>query len=99
MVGKWLQTLKTIAPAITRVLILQNPANFGWRGYTRALEAAAPPFSVEVTLGAVREVLEIERVVTAFASTPSGGGMVVPDTTTSVHRKLIDPRVRQVGAT
>ena len=78
-----------MAPSITRVLVLQNPANFGWPGYTRALEAAALPLGVEVTLGAVRDGAEIEQAITAFASSAHGGIMVLPDTTTSVHRKLI----------
>ena len=38
--------LRGMAPSITRVLVLQNPANFGWPGYTRALEAAALPLAI-----------------------------------------------------
>ena len=89
MVGKWLETLRALAPNITRVLALQNPANFGWPGYTNAAATAARAFDVEVTLGAVRDDAEIERTVASFALAPSGGIMVLPDTTTSVHRVLI----------
>ena len=42
MVGKWLDLLKQMAPRTSRVLLMQNPANFGWPGYVRALNAAAP---------------------------------------------------------
>ena len=89
MVGKWLETLWALAPNITRVLALQNPANFGWPGYTNAAATAARAFDVEVTLGAVRDGAEIEQTLAAFASAPNGGIMVLPDTTTSVHRALI----------
>jgi len=89
MAGKWLETLRALAPNITRVLALQNPANFGWPGYTNAASTAAKAFDVEVTLGPVRDGAEIEQTVGAFAMAPNGGIMVLPDTTTSVNRALI----------
>jgi putative tryptophan/tyrosine transport system substrate-binding protein len=89
MVGKWLETLWALAPNITRVLALQKPANFGWPGYTNAAATTARAFDVEVTLGAVRDGADIEQTLAAFASAPNGGIMVLPDTTTSVHRAMI----------
>jgi putative tryptophan/tyrosine transport system substrate-binding protein len=89
IVGKWLETLREIAPRLARVLLLQNPGNFGWPGYLRAMETAAPAFSLPFTPAPVRDAGEIERAVAAFAQHPDGGMIVLPDTTTSVHRKLI----------
>jgi putative ABC transport system substrate-binding protein len=89
MVGKWLDVLKQVAPGITRVLMMQNPANFGWPGYVRALEAAAPSFAMQSHLGPVRSASDIEKTVATFSREPNGGMVVLPDTTTGVNRKLI----------
>jgi putative ABC transport system substrate-binding protein len=89
MVGKWLDLLKQVAPRTSRVLLMQNPANFGWPGYVRALNAAAPSFGMQPHLGPVRDPSDIEQTMLAFSREPDGGTVVLPDTTTGVHRKLI----------
>ena len=89
MVGKWLEALKEVAPKVGTVLMIQNPSNFGWPGYLKAMEIAAPSLAVQFTAGGVRDAGEIERTIAAFSSTPNAGMMVLPDTTTSVNRKLI----------
>jgi putative tryptophan/tyrosine transport system substrate-binding protein len=89
MVGKWLEVLKDLAPHITRVLLIQNPANFGWPGYRRAMEAAAPAMNVRFTLGPVLDAATIEQVIGDFARESEGGLMILPDTTTTSHRELI----------
>jgi putative ABC transport system substrate-binding protein len=58
-VGKWLEVLKQLAPDVARVLMLQSPANFGWRGYVRAMPIAAASFGVQFTPGPVRTAAEI----------------------------------------
>jgi putative ABC transport system substrate-binding protein len=89
IVGKWLELLREAAPAVSRVMTIQNPANFGWPGYLNAMKAATKSASVEYTPRAVRTTGEIEHAVNSFASLPAGGLVVLPDTTTSVNRKLI----------
>jgi putative tryptophan/tyrosine transport system substrate-binding protein len=89
MVGKWLDLLRQLAPGIVRVLMIQNPANFGWPGYVRALEASAPTFGLRPHLAPVRTPSEIEEAIANFAREPDGGMVVLPDTTTGVNRKLI----------
>ena len=75
MVGKWLEVLKETAPSISRVLIIQNPANFAWPGWQRVVKAAALSVSVTLTLGEVRDQSEIERTITAHVQEPNGGQM------------------------
>jgi putative tryptophan/tyrosine transport system substrate-binding protein len=89
MAGKWGETLKEMVPSIERVLLVQNPANFGWPGYLRAMRDAAPVLKVELTLGPVADAITIRRVIDEFAREPNGGLIVLPDTTTSAHRELI----------
>jgi putative ABC transport system substrate-binding protein len=87
---KWLETLKNIAPRITRVALIFSPdtapfANLFWR----PIEAAAPSFSVEPISAGVRNTEELEREAAAFAQAPNGGLLVLPDVSTVNHRSLI----------
>ena len=89
MVGKWLDVLKQVAPGVSRVVMIQNPANFGWPGYVRAFEVAAPSFGIQPHLAPVASAPDIEQSIAGFSREPQGGMIVLPDTTTGVHRKLI----------
>jgi len=87
--GKWLDLLKQVAPAITRVAALRDPAISGGLGQYGAVQSAASSFGVDASAINVRDATEIERAVTAFAAT-SGGGLIVTGSPGSfVHRGLI----------
>ena len=90
MGGKWLETLKQIAPAVRSVALLFNPhtapyANF----FIRVAEAAAPSFGVEPIAAGVHDDGELERAVADFAAKPAGGLIILPDSFTTGHRDLI----------
>ena len=89
MVGKWLEVLRQVAPRTSRALMIQNPVNFGWPGYSRVLDTVAPSFGIQPFLGAIRSAPDIEKAIATFSHEPDGGMIVLPDTTTGVHRKLI----------
>jgi putative ABC transport system substrate-binding protein len=74
--GKWLELLKQVAPHVTRVAVLRDPATPAGIGALSAIQAVAPSFGVELTPVGYRDVDEIERGVTAFAQGPSGGVIV-----------------------
>ena len=82
VIGKMLQTLKELAPSITRVAMLYNPDNVGATLYVRSFEAAAPPLGVQAILSPIPGLADIERVVVAVAAQPNGGIFVAPDVTT-----------------
>src|SRR5262249_39168817 len=88
---KWLEMLKVVAPQLTRVALLFNPATAPYAdSFRRPVEAAAPSFDVAAVVSAVaRDAAEFERVLEGFAREPNGGLMVLPDITTSNHRDLI----------
>ena len=87
---KWLETLKVVAPQVTRVALLFNPRTAPFAdSFWRPVEAAAPAFDVIPVAAAARDAAEIERVVEAFAREPNGGLMVLPDVSTMNHRDLI----------
>jgi putative tryptophan/tyrosine transport system substrate-binding protein len=90
MAGKWLQTLKQVAPNVNRVAIIYNPrtAPFG-ESFVRVAEAAAPTFAAEIVSGVVRDNAELETVVASFAGKPNGGLIVLPDIFTTGNRDAI----------
>ncbi len=84
--GKWLELLKQIAPSVTRVAVLRNPAGTGQWG---AIQSVAPSFGVELIPLGVRDPSEIERAVTKFARGSNGGLIVVAGGLVIVHREQI----------
>jgi putative ABC transport system substrate-binding protein len=88
--AKWIELLKEIAPNVTRAAVLRDPALSAGIGQFAAIEALAPPsFGVELSPIDVRDPGEIERAITAFASTPNGGLIVTASSQASTHRDLI----------
>jgi putative tryptophan/tyrosine transport system substrate-binding protein len=87
--GKWLELLKHIAPAVTRVAILRDSATSTGIGQFGVIQAVAPSLGVAVTPMNVRDAGEIERAVAAFAQSPNGGLTVAAGGSAIVHRDLI----------
>jgi putative tryptophan/tyrosine transport system substrate-binding protein len=87
--GKWLSILKSIAPNVTRVMLLYNPYNPNWTGYQHALLAAASTLSIDVTVSAVRTAAEIERAFATFGGQPGGAVITVPSPFINVTRERI----------
>jgi putative ABC transport system substrate-binding protein len=73
MSGKWLELLKQIAPGVTRVAVLRDPAVASGSGQFGAIQAVAPALGVEVSPVGLRDADEIERAVTGFARGSNGG--------------------------
>jgi putative tryptophan/tyrosine transport system substrate-binding protein len=87
--GKSLEVLKEVAPHVARVAVILNPDQAPQAGMWRAVEAAAPSLAVKATATPVRNAVEIERAINAFAREPNGGLIVLPSGPTIVHRELI----------
>jgi putative tryptophan/tyrosine transport system substrate-binding protein len=87
---KWLEALKQIAPHVTRVALIYNPETAPHADlFRRPVEAAAPAFAVTPMTVAARSAAELERALDAFARTPNGGLLVLPDVTNLIHRDQI----------
>ena len=90
MAGKWLELLKEIAPRVTRVAFLFNPATAPYAEYyLNPFKAAAASFAVEAIAAPVRDTSELESVIAAQAREPNGGLIVMPDTFMNAHRAEI----------
>jgi putative tryptophan/tyrosine transport system substrate-binding protein len=78
--GKWMELLKEIAPRVTRVAVLFNPAMAAFSEFwLKPFKAAAPSFAVEVILAPVYNTSELESVIAAQTSEPNSGLFVMPD--------------------
>jgi putative ABC transport system substrate-binding protein len=87
--GKWLELLKQIAPGVTRVAVLRNPASPTGPALFAAIQAVAPSLRVEVSPVNVRDAGEIEHAVAAFARSPNGGLIVTPSRLVTGRRELL----------
>jgi putative ABC transport system substrate-binding protein len=87
--GKWLELLKEIAPRVTRVAIIRDPAITTGIGQWGAIQALAPSVGMEAVPVNVRDPATIERTVTAFARFSDGGLIVTGSAMAIRHRDLI----------
>ena len=84
---KWLETLKQVAPRVTRVALVFNPQTAPFADlFWRPIEAAAPSFAVMPTPLGPLTFAELEHMVDAFAREPNGGLIVLPDVSTLNYR-------------
>ena len=87
--AKWLELLKEVAPRVTRVAVLRDPATAAGMGQFGAIQSVAPSFGVELRPVNTRDPGEIERAITNFASEPNGGLIVTANPLATFHRGLI----------
>jgi putative ABC transport system substrate-binding protein len=86
--GKWLELLKEVAPAVTRVAVLREPGAAGI-GQWAVISAAAIAMRVELTPIDLHDASAIEPAVSAFARGPDSGLIVVVSAASLTHRELI----------
>jgi putative ABC transport system substrate-binding protein len=89
MGAKWLELLKQIAPAVTRVAVLRDPAIPTGPAQFGVIQAAAPSAGMEVRPVDARDAGEIERGVAALARTSNSGLIITASAASQVHRDLI----------
>jgi ABC-type uncharacterized transport system substrate-binding protein len=87
--GKWLEVLKQIAPSVTRVAVLRDPALGSGTSQFAVIQAAAPSLRMEVNPANMRDAGEIERAITAFARGSNSGLIVTAGGAAQRHRDLI----------
>jgi putative ABC transport system substrate-binding protein len=84
--GKWMELLKEIAPRVTRVAVLFNPAMATFAEFwLKPFKAAAPSFAVEAIVAPVHDTSELESVIAAEAREPNSGLFVMADAFTITY--------------
>ena len=98
MGGKWLEVLKGIAPRVTRVALIFNPATQpDYAMFVRSIERAAPSFAVEPITMPVHSVIEVEDAMAALRREGGGSFIVLPDVFTSTNVDAIVASAAQHG--
>jgi putative tryptophan/tyrosine transport system substrate-binding protein len=85
---KWLQLLKEIAPRVTRVAVLFNPATapYATEFFLKPIKTAASSLAVEAITVPVGDNSDMESVIAKQAGTPNGSLLALPDSFMDVHR-------------
>ena len=76
MSGKWVELLKQIAPHVSRVAVLRDSTVAAGLGQFGAIQTVAQSLGVDLTPVGVRDAVEIEHRITAFARSPDVGLIV-----------------------
>jgi len=87
--AKWLELLKQIAPGLKRAAVIRDPAIPSGIGQWAAIQSVAPSLGAESVPINVRDPVEIERALTAFARGANSGLIVTGSALAVVHRNLI----------
>src|ERR671912_1876529 len=87
--GKWLELLREVAPGVTRVGVVRDPAIMAGAGQWSAIQDASPIFGLEVSPINLRDVPELERPVAAFARSGIGGRVVTSSGLAVRYRDVI----------
>jgi putative ABC transport system substrate-binding protein len=87
--GKWLDLLKQIAPGVTRVAVIRDPATPQGIGQFSAIQSLAPSLRLEVSPINARNAGEMERDIAAIARLPNSGLIVTGSSVALIHRELI----------
>jgi putative tryptophan/tyrosine transport system substrate-binding protein len=87
--AKLVEILKQIAPDVSRVALVLNPANPSTPFNRKEFEAAAPVFAVQPSMIPIKDAAEIGPAFEAFASQPNGGLVFPSDLTMLAHRETV----------
>jgi ABC-type uncharacterized transport system substrate-binding protein len=89
--GKWLETLRELAPRLKRAAIMFNPSTAAGRGsdFLHSFEGAARSFGVTPISAPVRSASDIDAAISALGHEPDGGLVMMSDQFLTVHRELI----------
>ena len=91
--GKWLELVKEIAPSVTRVAVLRDPAVTAGVGQFARHSVSGTSIGLDVGPVNLRDAGDIERAVTALARSPNGALVVTASALSLVHQHA-DPRAR-----
>jgi putative ABC transport system substrate-binding protein len=87
--GKWLATVKEIAPSIARVAVIHHPDDPASAGYLLECQILARSLGVQLVPIAARTPDELEREMGEFAREANGGVISLPSAFTAANHEQI----------
>jgi putative ABC transport system substrate-binding protein len=95
ILGKSLEILKQIAPAVVRVALIYNPDNPNSVHYRRISEGVSARLAIETVDHPIHGLDDIDRAVASLADRGNGGIFFLPDITTNKLRDDVVALVAQ----
>jgi len=89
LTAKWVELLKQVAPAVTRVAVLRDSAIAAGIGQFAVIQSVAPSIGVDVSVINMRDARQIEQDITRFANSPNGGLILTGSAPAVVYQNLI----------
>jgi putative tryptophan/tyrosine transport system substrate-binding protein len=89
MMGKWLQLLKEVVPAIRRVTVIFNPATAAFNDFMQPLRSVAVALGLEIVEVALRDAADIGPAIAGVAQQPAAALFVIPDNFTITRRETV----------
>ena len=89
LIGKELEILKEVAPKVSRVAILGNPAQIGHAPQVRQAQDTARALGVGLQILEARDPSEIDKAFAAITTERAGAIIVLPDSMLLDHRARI----------
>jgi len=94
--GKWVQTLKEIAPRVKRIGMVYNPQTAPYiESILHSVDVAAVPLGVGISARAVQDMAELERAIASRGQEPDSAMIFPPDIFLSANVKAIIALVAQ----
>jgi putative tryptophan/tyrosine transport system substrate-binding protein len=90
VIGKALDILKKIVPAVSHVALIFNPDNPTTKFFVSSFEASAGSLGIRPVIAPIHGISEIDRTIATLASEPNGGLMFAPDVTIdALHDEIV----------
>jgi putative tryptophan/tyrosine transport system substrate-binding protein len=89
LVGKQLQLLREVAPAVSRVAVLRHPDNPASTAQSREAQSAARALGLRVQILEARGPHEIDSAFAAMTRERAGALLIIPDGVFQIHRRQI----------
>jgi putative tryptophan/tyrosine transport system substrate-binding protein len=89
MAGKWLETLREIAPGVKRVVVLGSeniPSHDGW---VEAAQEFSRLQGIEIVAPTIKEVADLDRALQEAGRAPGTGVLVLAGSFVSLHKDTI----------
>ena len=97
LVGKRMEVLKELMPAVKRVAVIGSPEHPGVQSELRASQAAAKKLGVALDFFEVRNAGELESAFAGIAKSRSEAIVLFPDAITVRHRERISALASKIG--
>ena len=97
MAGKWVQTIKEIAPSVTKIGVIYNPETGPFYvSFLPFVETASGPLGVKTISIAIHKSDLIKQTLETIAEEPNTGLIVLPSSMFSTYRDVIIANVARL---